>query len=88
MLAGCMTSSTFNLQVPSTHDLGLVNCTMETYKREIQTVFTRNIRHPYQNDYILISPGLKNKLRKCYIPKRTEVENLSDHSPVIVELNI
>ena len=70
------------------NDLGFVNCTSEFYKREIQTVFTRNIRHPYQNDYIFISPSLKNKLGKCDVPKRTEVEGLSDHSPVIVELNI
>lgn len=68
------------------NDLGLINAIKEFYKKGVQTIFTRNTKHPYQNDYIFISPSLKKKLKICYTLDRMEIADFSDHSPVVVEL--
>lgn len=70
------------------NDLGLINSTKEYFKDTIQTVFTPSQKYPYQDDYIFLSKNLKNKLKFCRVPDRQEIEKLSDHTPVIITLEI
>ena len=57
------------------------------------TDFVQTHRHsrsskPWQNDYFFISKKLERYLVNCEVIANGTIYKLSDHNPVIIELNI
>lgn len=55
--------------------------------------FKQTLRHtrskePWQNDYIFLSPVLYGKMSKPEVLNNEKIRELSDHNPVLVELDI
>ena len=66
----------------------LVNCFDNHYNDFIQTHRHSRSEKPWQNDYFFISKKLEKNLLKCEVVSNDKVHKLSDHNPVIIELNI
>lgn len=66
----------------------LVNCFDNHYKDFIQTHRHGRSDICWQNDYFFISKKLATSLEKCVVISNETVHKLSDHNPVIIELNI
>lgn len=67
----------------------LVNC-FEKHKHYPD--FVQTLRHsrsdkPWQNDYFFISKKLEKSLEKCEVVSNETVHKLSDHNPVVIELD-
>jgi endonuclease/exonuclease/phosphatase family metal-dependent hydrolase len=69
-------------------DLGLVNCTKETFGGHIQTHKHSRSDFPWQNDYIFLNKNLYSKLLSCSVHNEEGMLNLSDHFPVEIILDI
>ncbi|HST03570.1 MAG TPA: endonuclease/exonuclease/phosphatase family protein [Chloroflexia bacterium] len=67
---------------------GFVNCHKMFHETEEQTVFTPQTKHPYQNDYLFVSEGLRPFVTSCYVLNNSETLKLSDHIPVVLELDV
>jgi len=66
----------------------LVNCFDNHYQDFVQTHRHSRSDKPWQNDYFFISKKLEKSLEKCEVVSNETVHKLSDHNPVIIELNI
>ncbi len=66
----------------------LINCFDNYYKDFIQTHRHSRSEKPWQNDYFFISKKLEKHLVKCEVISNETVHRLSDHNPVIIELNV
>ncbi len=66
----------------------LVNCFDSYYKDFVQTHRHNKSEKLWQNDYFFISKKLEKSLMKCEVVSNETVCKLSDHNPVIIELNI
>jgi len=69
-------------------ELGLVDVHWSINRKEVKT-----IRHPrgifdYQNDHIFVSEDLREKISECRVLSEHAVEKLSDHNPVVMELDL
>jgi exonuclease III len=69
-------------------DFGLVNCTEKFYDGHIQTYRHNRGNTPWQNDYLFVSKKFEQKLKACYTIDNEEVHQLSDHNPLVIELEI
>lgn len=65
----------------------LVNCFDNYYKDFVQTHRHSRSKKPWQNDYFFISKRLEKSLVNCEVVSNETVHRLSDHNPVIIELN-
>ena len=68
-------------------DFGLENCFGKSHD------FVQTHRHPgsdtlWQNDYFFISKVLSRNLRCCKVLDNEDVRRLSDHNPVVIELEV
>lgn len=69
-------------------DFGLINCTENFWGEHKQTYRHSRSQYPWQNDYIFVTKGLEISLKACYVVDNPDVHKLSDHNPVVVELDI
>ncbi|MDH5768541.1 MAG: endonuclease/exonuclease/phosphatase family protein [Nitrospirota bacterium] len=69
-------------------NFGLINCTKKFWGEHRQTYRHSRSQYPWQNDYIFATKGLEDSLKTCYVVDNPEVHKLSDHNPVVIELNI
>lgn len=69
-------------------DFGLVNCFSKFYSMPVQTLRHAKSKLPWQNDYIFISKNIVKSLKSCEVINSENVWPLSDHNPVIVEIEI
>ncbi len=67
-------------------NFGLVNCTKHFYKEHIQTHFHNKSEYPWQNDYLFVSKNIMDKVLDCKVMQSNNLLELSDHSPVIIDL--
>lgn len=68
-------------------DFGLINCTKKFYGRQIQTHIHSKSDYPWQNDYLFVSKSIVDRINKCEIINEEAILELSDHLPVLIELN-
>jgi exonuclease III len=66
----------------------LVNCFDDYFSDYIQTHRHSRSDKPWQNDYIFLSKKLKSRLKTCVVDNSELVKRLSDHNPVIIEIEI
>jgi len=69
-------------------DFGLKNCFEPFYKGFVQTHRHHLSNKPWQNDYFFISRKLAKVLKSCTILDNETVRKLSDHNPVMIELEL
>ncbi len=67
-------------------DFELINCTNKFHGRHIQTYRDKRSEVPWQNDYIFVSKVLEGRLISCDVVDNPEVNKLSDHNPLILEI--
>jgi exonuclease III len=70
------------------NDLGLINCTEKKYGRHVLTHVHRNSEVPWQDDYIFVTEPLYDRLVDCKVHDRESIEDMSDHLPVEIEINL
>ena len=66
----------------------LANCFDNYYQDFVQTHRHSRSDEPWQNDYFFISKKLEKCLTSCSVVDTDEVRKLSDHNPVIIELDL
>jgi len=69
-------------------DFGLVNCTGIFYGGHIKTYTHRRGNFPWQTDYLFVSSNLKERIKFCEVISSEEINELSDHSPILLELDL
>jgi endonuclease/exonuclease/phosphatase family metal-dependent hydrolase len=65
-----------------------VDCHWQLNGKEIQTFFRKNSSPPFQDDHIFASPDLAERLTFCSVVNNASTRRLSDHIPIIAELDI
>jgi exonuclease III len=69
-------------------EFGLVNCFDNYYQDYVQTHRHSRSKKPWQNDYFFISKRSEKYLKNCEVLDNDTVRKLSDHNPVVIELNV
>jgi exodeoxyribonuclease-3 len=69
-------------------DFKLKDCFEPFFNDFVQTHRHNRSNRPWQNDYFFISTTLAEKLRSCVVIDNEDVRRLSDHNPVIMELEL
>jgi len=69
-------------------DFRLKNCFEPFYKDFVQTHRHHLSKKPWQNDYFFISRKLVKNLKSCTVLDNETVRKLSDHNPVMIELEL
>ncbi len=69
-------------------EFGLVNCFDNYFDDFVQTHRHSRSKKPWQNDYFFISKKLERHLVDCRVIDNAEVRKLSDHNPVVIELDV
>lgn len=65
---------------------GLVDIHMKSQGIREQTFF-RPRSGPHQIDYLMLEEPLASQVTKCWVVPRSDVADLSDHSPLVADLN-
>lgn len=63
-----------------------VNCCWRIHGRELQTVFKPNAKHPFQDDHLFVTDDLAPGLVACDVADNSTTRTVSDHIPLVVEL--
>ncbi len=69
-------------------EFGLVNCFDNYFEEYVQTHRHSRSEKPWQNDYFFISKRLEKQLKNCEVLDNESVRKLSDHNPVLIELDV
>lgn len=69
-------------------NFGLIDCLEKFYDEPVQTFRHRSSKKPWQIDYLFVSKRLSNTVKDCKPIQDSEIISLSDHNPVILNLNI
>ena len=69
-------------------NFGLIDCLGSFHEELVQTYRHNQGNEPWQLDYLFLSERLEDKLENCYVIDESNVMKLSDHNPVVAELNI
>jgi exonuclease III len=69
-------------------EYGLHNCFNGYYTDFVQTLRSPKSLVPWQSDYIFVSDALVPYLKSCSVLDNEMVRGLSDHNPVVIELEI
>lgn len=64
----------------------LVDCRKKFYLEEIQTVFRPKQQFPFQDDHIFVSQDLAEKVVAYEVLNTEETRRLSDHIPIVVQI--
>ena len=65
-----------------------IDCCRQFNAEEIQTFFRKGSLNPFQDDHVFVSPDLAPHLRSCAVINNDVTRKLSDHVPVVAELDI
>jgi len=69
-------------------DFKLKNCFAPFFNDFVQTHRHNRSNEPWQNDYFFISKTLFKNLKSCVVLDNETVRRLSDHNPVLIELEL
>jgi len=64
------------------------DCHQNLHGREEQTIFRDNSKYPFQDDHLFVSHDLANHVKSCYALNNEAVRGLSDHIPLVVEIDV
>lgn len=67
---------------------GFFNCHRKFHADEQQTFWGGNIKYPYQDDHLFVSECLAEQVISCDVLDNKSIRKLSDHIPVLMEINI
>lgn len=62
------------------------DCHQHLHGREEQTFFRKGSIHPFQDDHLFVSHDLEQCVRSCYVLDNEVVRGLSDHAPLVAEI--
>jgi endonuclease/exonuclease/phosphatase family metal-dependent hydrolase len=65
-----------------------IDCCRKFHQTEIQTFYRPNSRSPFQDDHILASRDLNNLVRAATVINNRLTRRVSDHIPVVVEIEL
>ena len=65
-----------------------VDCCRQFCPAEIQTFFRNGCTHPFQDDHLFVSRDLGPRLAACNVVLNGITRRVSDHIPLVAELNI
>ena len=69
-------------------NFGLIDCLGRFHEESVQTYRHSQGNEPWQLDYLFLSERLEDRLENCNVLDNPNVMKLSDHNPVVAELNI
>lgn len=70
-------------------DVGrFVDCCQKVNGREIQTFFKKGLVHPFQDDHIFVTSDLVRGLKECRALDNPLTRRVSDHIPLMIELEL
>ncbi|MBN2002619.1 MAG: endonuclease/exonuclease/phosphatase family protein [Anaerolineae bacterium] len=69
-------------------DFKLMNCFTPFFDDFVQTHRHSRSKKPWQNDYFFISKTLSKNLKSCVVIDDENVRRLSDHNPVVIEIEL
>ena len=64
------------------------DCHQNFHGREEQTFFRDNSKYLFQDDHVFVSHDLAGRVKSCYVLNNEVVRGLSDHIPLVVEIDI
>jgi endonuclease/exonuclease/phosphatase family metal-dependent hydrolase len=65
-----------------------VDCHWQFHRKEIQTFFGKNVRWQLQDDHIFASPDMARRFTSCAVRDNKTTRRLSDHIPIVAEIEI
>lgn len=65
-----------------------VDCCRKFHPTEIQTFFRANCVNPFQDDHIFTSCDLENRVRAANVINNEFTRRVSDHIPLVVEIDL
>ena len=57
------------------------------HKTEVQTFFRKGSIHPFQDDHLFVSKDLFEIVNSCYVLNNQVTREVSDHIPIICEID-
>lgn len=64
------------------------DCHQNLHGREEQTIFRENSKYPFQDDHLFVSHDLASRVKSCYVLNGETVRGLSDHIPLVVDIDV
>jgi endonuclease/exonuclease/phosphatase family metal-dependent hydrolase len=64
------------------------DCHQKFHTSEEQTYFRPNSRHPFQDDHLFVSHNLADYVKSCHTSNNETTRNISDHVPLVAEIEI
>jgi len=64
------------------------DCFRKFHEKEEQTFFRKGCKRPFQDDHLFVSKNLADKVESCYVLNNEITKSLSDHIPIICEIDI
>jgi endonuclease/exonuclease/phosphatase family metal-dependent hydrolase len=65
-----------------------VDCCRRFHQREVQTLFGERAVHPFQADHVFVSRSLGGRVTACDVVDTELTRRVSDHIPIVVELDL
>ena len=65
-----------------------IDCCRKFHSTEIQTFFRANCSNPFQDDHIFTSCDLENRVRAANVINNELTRRVSDHIPLVVEIDL
>ena len=69
-------------------DSPFFDCMMKFHDEEQQTYFRSDVSRPWQDDHLFVSHDIADKVVSCYVLNNEITRRVSDHIPVVLEINI
>jgi len=64
------------------------DCHQMAQGHEEQTIFRGNSKYPFQDDHLFVSHDLAANVKSCYVLNNDVVRSLSDHIPLVAEIDV
>jgi len=64
------------------------DCHQNLHGKEEQTFFRDNSIYPFQDDHLFVSHDLADRVKSCYALNNEAVRSLSDHIPLVTEIDV
>ncbi|MBA7641954.1 hypothetical protein ES703_49640 [subsurface metagenome] len=69
-------------------DSPFFDCMMEFHDEEQQTYFRHDVTRPWQDDHLFVSHNLAEKVVSCEVLNNDITKRVSDHRPILAEINL
>lgn len=63
------------------------DCHHKLHTNEEQTYFRPNSKHPFQDDHLFVSHNLADHVKSCHALSNETTRSISDHVPLVAEIN-